>query len=173
MTTTLYELADLREALTAQLEEAEGELTPEMEKALDALEGRVEEKIERIGLYIREQQVDAERIKIEESRLTARRKARERAAESLKSYLLAQMQRLGKEKVQGLLCTVAIQKSPMAVTTALDQVEMESLADRTPYITTIPVSYRLNRDAVLAAHKAGAQLPDGILVSQNSHIRVR
>src|ERR1041385_4066528 len=172
---TLYALTDLRELLTARLEESEGVLTPEMETELDELDGKNEHKIERCALWMREQQLEADALKAEEERLLARRKARETAAESLKGYLKAHMERLGRDRGNRPLATVALPRSPPASATALSSADpaMRYSAGDHAFITEVPASYRLNRDAVLAAWKAGAPIPPTINVTQNLHLRIK
>jgi hypothetical protein len=182
---TLYDIADAREILTTWLDETEGELTPELETLLDELDATADQKIERVALFVREQLAEAKAIREEEDRLTARRKARERAAESLKTYLHAQMERLGKTKVTGLLATVAIQASPPSVKCALTQDQLrdsyrerDSYNEEDPYIERVPESYRLKSKAVLDAYKRGEwEWPDppllGVTVEQGTHLRIR
>jgi vacuolar-type H+-ATPase subunit E/Vma4 len=177
-TVRLYDLAEAREILSQFLEETEGEVTPEIEALLDQLDGQVTEKVERVGLYIREQVVTAAAIKEEEQRLSARRKALERAVEGLKNYLQRQMERLGKTKVDGLLCTVALQKSPPSVRCTLDGFGLVQLLEsgdetKASLVTLVPESYKVNGTAVLAAYKAGQELPNGIAVEQGQHVRIR
>ncbi len=174
----LYELSDAREILDDWLAESEGELTPEIETLLAELDGKTDEKIERVALFIREQVAEAAAVQVEEDRLRGRRKAREKAAESLKGYLLRQMDLLGKTKVQGLLATVAVQKNPPSVTTALNDGDlMDAFSDPSnpvgEFVREVPASYRLDRDAVMAAYKNGGQLPEAIVVTTGSHIRIR
>ena len=52
---TLYQIADAREILDTWLLETEGEVTPELEALLAEIDGKADEKIERVALYIREQ----------------------------------------------------------------------------------------------------------------------
>src|ERR1041385_7501724 len=111
---TLYALTDLRDLLTARLEESEGVLTPEMETELDELDGKIEDKIERCALWIREQQLEADALKAEEERIRARRKARETAAESLKGYLKAHMERLRRGRGNGTFANGSLPRSPPA-----------------------------------------------------------
>lgn len=176
-TEKLYELADAREILESWLTEHEGEWTPEIETLMTELDGKADAKIETVGLFIRETLAKAGAIKVEEDRLRDRRKAREKAAESLKNYLHREMDRLGKTKVEATLCTVAIQKSPPSVTCALDDDQLHDawLAQDTlgEFVREVPASYRIDREAVLLAHKNGGVVPEPIMVTVGSHIRVR
>jgi len=183
-TLKLYEIAQARDVLDAWLAESEGELTPELETMLNELDGQADEKIERVALFVRERQAQAKAVREERDRLDAIVKREEKAAESLKSYLKFQMERLGKIKVNGLLATVAIQRnSQPSVTHGLPDDTL-----RACYLTSgtadeqLPgvgqfvretISYRIDRDAVLAAQKAGDLIPSEIVVDLGTHIRIR
>lgn len=172
----LYALADMRDALDALLAETEGEVTPALDALLEELDGKVEDKIERVGLYIREQLATATAIEEEVKRLGARVAAHKRAAEGLKEYLKRQMERLDKKKVDGLLCSVAIQKnSQPSVTTTLEFADLYAADETRPYVIRAEVvQYKLDRDALLAAWKADANsVPAAIVVELGSHVRIR
>jgi len=171
----LYEIVEARDILDKWLEESEGELTPEIEALLDHLDGKADEKIERVGLYIRERLAQAKAVKEERDRLDALAKREERAADSLKSYLKRCLEALGKTKVHGLLATVAIQQnSQPSVTTALTATELYALDEARPYVRRVEtVLYSLDREAVLAAWKRHEPLPETISVDLGSHVRIR
>lgn len=175
---TLYEIADARAILAEWLEESEGELTPELETLLAEIDEQAETKVERVGLFIRECQVHADAVKVERDRLTALAKRNERAVESLKNYLKVQLERLGKPKVQGKLCTVALQANPPAVKGDLPESELiriHRLSYAAPgcIVRYIPESYALDRRAALDLYKAGQPLPDGLTVEQGTSLRIR
>lgn len=175
-TVTLYQIADMRDVLDEWLAESEGEVTPELQQLLDELEGKANEKIERVGLYVREQLALASAIDEEAKRLAARSAARKKAAEGLKAYLKANMERLGTKKVEGLLATVAIQNNPPAVTCPLTEDQLkDAFLGSSPVGQFVreTVSYRVDRDAVMMAHKAGDTLPADIAVTVGSHVRIR
>lgn len=177
-TMKLYEITQARDVLDTWLAESDGELTPELEAMLDELDGQADEKIERVALYIRERLANAEAVKVEAQRLQGIQKREEKAAESLKGYLKAQMERLGKTKVNGLLATIAIQNSPASVKGELSEDELvnihqQSYADPRCIVKYIPESYVLDRRAAMELHKSGAALPVGLIVEQNTHLRIR
>lgn len=176
----LYELTAARDILDEFLTETEGEVTPELQQLLDELEGETKEKIERVALYVREQLATAAAIDEEAKRLAAMSAARKRAAEGLKGYLKSQMERLELPKVQGLLCTVALQNNPPSVKSTITDEELRRhfLGSYTgsavqQFVVEVPASYKLNSRAVLDAHKAGQPLPDGLTVEQGQHLRIR
>jgi len=171
----LYEIASARDILDSWLAESEGEMTPELEQMLNELDGQADEKIERVGLYIRERSAEAKAVREERDRLDALMRRDERAVDSLKSYVKAQMERLGKTKVNGLLATVAIQKnSQPSVTTTADAESLYDLGDARPFIKREEkVVYTLDRDAIIATWKAGTPIPATIVVDHGTHVRVR
>lgn len=175
----LYELSAARDILDTWLAESDGEVTPELDALLDELDGQTDEKIERVALYVRERLATAAAVKEERNRLDAIVKREEKAAESLKGYLKTRMERLGKTKVNGLLCTVAIQNNSVAsVTTALESDDLRdhynSAGDPLlPYILRT-VTYSINRESVLAATKTGGTVvPPEIIVERGTHLRIR
>lgn len=174
-TVRLYELANAADILDEFLSESEGELTPELEQLLEELEGQITEKVERVALYIRQQLVTVSAIKEEESRLAARRRSLERAVEGLKNYLKRQLERLGKEKVQGLLCTVAIQKnSTPSVQLSVTPEQFHRIPGGDTYVKRVEhVDYIVDTAAILATWRHGTGLPPAITVTQGTHLRIR
>lgn len=175
-TTTLYDIADARNILDLWLMESEGEVTPELEALLAEVDADANAKIERVALYIREQKALADAAKQERDRLGGIASARLKAAESLTSYLHREMDRLGKDRVNGVLATIALQKNPPAVIGDLSQEEMEALAETehgVQFVTLVPSAYRLNKDVVKAAAKAGQPIPAGLSVVQSVGLRIR
>lgn len=172
MTTALklYEYADALAALLSGLYDAEGEITPEIEAALEQAEGEFDQKAERVALFIRELQSNAKAVKEESQRLSSRASQYERTAEGLKRYLQAQMERVEITKVEGKLVTVRLQKSPPSVFTTLPDDEIRHLPAH--YVTHVPEAWRLNAKAVIEAHRAGAELPVGVGVTQSLHLRI-
>jgi hypothetical protein len=68
-------------------EQNEGEISEELSKALEGVEMALEEKIENTALYIKNLEAEAEMIKVEEKRLSERRKACENKAERVREWL--------------------------------------------------------------------------------------
>jgi DNA repair ATPase RecN len=107
----LYEITDEILSALADVEGADGELTDEMEAKLDALDIALEEKVERIGLFIEDLELEAEKVEKEEKRLFYRRKAFERRARWLKNYLMRCLLAVGKRSVKTTLVTFSVQKN--------------------------------------------------------------
>lgn len=179
-TVPLYELARARDILDEWFVEHEGEVTPELAQMLEEIEGQVNEKIERVGLYIQEQYANATSLEnhpivLESKRLLARAAAFKKRGDGLKEhYLKPLMERLGKDKVEGLTLTVALQKNSVptiscAVPSAVfDENQGDLFVERVE-----TVEYRLRRDAIIGAWKDKKPLPAGVFVELGRHVRLR
>jgi len=164
----LYALVDGFEQVAALLDQAEAEgadatdLEP-LKDTLDSLQMDIEVKADNIAKFIRSLQAEADALKAEADRLTERRKAKENKADYLKSYLEAEMLRLDKSKVAGMLFSFTIQNNPPSV-----EILDESL---------IPVAYKrtaveIVRKAILADLKNGVEVA-GAQLKQTKGLRIR
>ena len=162
-TLRLYELADAYEQIAETLIENGGELTPELAAALDAIEGAFEAKVERVALYVRNLLVTADAADAEAARLAALVHSRRQGAEGLKGYLMVQLDRVQKPKVETPLVVVRIQKNSHP-------------AIRWPEALPIPENYQrvmvgLDGQKAYTDWKAGA-LPEGFIIEQGRHLRI-
>jgi hypothetical protein len=169
-----YELAGEWNALDELLEETGGEVTPEIEALMNALDVTTTEKVEKIALVVLRKKSEAKAIKEQADRLAARAKARENAATHLVDYLSRVMQSVGKDKIEGTLATVAFQKNPPSVVADLSRDRLEDLYETgCSLVLLTPATHTLDKKAVLAAAKAGQPLPGGIEIVQTSSLRIR
>jgi hypothetical protein len=166
-TRKLWAISDELEEIGALLAEAGGELTPDLEARLDAVEGEFLAKVERVALYIRECERMAEGAKVEKDRLARIQKANESTADGLKRYLLAHLERHGRDKVDTYRARVRRSPSPPSYRWAGDTYE----AIPEPFRRT-RVTHSLNVDAVKEAIMEGAPLPPEIMVVPGHHIRI-
>lgn len=107
----LYEIVDEVDDLLDQVAEAEGELTPEMEAALAKCGDKFDDKVERVIMKIRNLEATAAGMKEEGKRLNTGAKARENNAGGLRKYLLFQMKRMERDKVETKIGSVRRGKS--------------------------------------------------------------
>ncbi|MDB4884053.1 MAG: hypothetical protein JWL95_2819 [Gemmatimonadetes bacterium] len=184
----LYEATAALNQVREWLVESEGEWTPEIEALMDLAEGDFAAKAERTALFIRELATDAETIlsvagplEREAKRAKARANAKQRAVDSLKSYLVRQLEAAGKTKVEGLFAIVRLQNNPKAAVTgagALTQDTLEQLHDAgSPFARYVPPTvgrFEVDADAIAAAWKAdnAITLPEGVTVTQPQHLRI-
>lgn len=107
----LYEIGDELEEITARIIENDGVLTPELESALDEIEGAFREKVERTALAVQELERKADACEAEADRLKSRASSFENSADRLKEYLRHQLRRQGVERVDGDTVSVRRQKA--------------------------------------------------------------
>lgn len=185
MTATLhlYEITDALNVVREWIYEndeairaAEGALPDELAELLNGAELDFKAKAENVALFIRELVSNAKAVKEERDRLDARAKHYERAAESLRTYLKFQMQLADIPKVDGKLVTVRLQKSPPAVKVLVDQDtlgRMRAELHTVLFVKTIPETFTVDTDYAKAVWKNGGALPEGIEVTQSSHVRIQ
>lgn len=180
-TVTLYELTSQLQILDAQIEERAAEidanggaLPDDLAALLDDAEEAFDAKVERVALYIKTLGHTAVAVATERDRLAARVKALDTAKAALTEYLKRSLEAAGKKDVKGTLANVAIQNSPPSVTSVLDAPALARLHEAyVDLIDLVPETYKLNAKAVIAAHKAGRALPNGVLVTSGTHLRIR
>jgi hypothetical protein len=111
MPAKLWELGDELEQIAGEIIEAEGEISPELEARLDAIQGAWAEKVERIALMVRSQEANAARAAYEAERLARMVRGHKRTADSLKGYLQREMERTGRDEVKGERIKVRLQNN--------------------------------------------------------------
>jgi hypothetical protein len=78
---------------------------------LEGIEGEFECKAESVAQYIKELNAEAEAIKAEEKKLSARRKAKENAAIRMKDYLKSCMETMNLKKVETAKAKISIRNN--------------------------------------------------------------
>jgi hypothetical protein len=132
--------------------EAGGEIPAELQQLLDHVGQDFDDKVERIGLKLQADKAEVAMLDTEISRLTARRSAIEHRDARLKRYLLFCMPAAGREKVKGLLCSVAVQQASNPALTVQDPRQLPDTLQ-----TVVPETRLPNRDAILDAWKANGK----------------
>lgn len=160
----LYEVSAELRSIDHAIEAMDGELPPDLEARLDALEGEFSNKVHGVCALIREHEQKAEAYKAEASRLDGRRKHYEAAARWLKEYLQGALRVRQLERVDTGLFVVRIQRN------GTPRIEWQS-SDPFPqeFLRMEPTE---DRKAIQEAYKAGA-LPAGFAVSYGTHLRIQ
>jgi hypothetical protein len=173
-TAKLTTLDDLIEAHAEELEKNGGDLEaiPEIAAILAFDEPTFLQELERWALKIQALKADAEAVKAERVRLELKEKRWMKSAEHLKSYMHRQMEgrKIGRHKTPLVSITIARNSAPSVRAASEDTLE-ELHATGSPFVKQ-EVSYKLERDLILAAQKDGQDLPVGILVSTGTHVRI-
>lgn len=159
---TLYEIDKaIQEALEGAVDPESGEIIDEeLLAAYDQLRMDRDQKVENIGLYIKNLEADAAAIKAEAKNLTARAKAAENKAEHLRNYMQFC---LNGQKFQSPRLSVSFRKSQKV------EVDQNRLFE-------IPDDYlrykepEVDKKRVSEALKAGEDIPGCTLVDSVSMI---
>lgn len=93
-----------------EIEDNDGELTIELEKELEELEGKIDDKIESWASFIKNQELTAKCIKDEEKRLSEKRKRIEKAVDKSKDALSWYMDKMNIETVKGARFNVSMRE---------------------------------------------------------------
>lgn len=161
----LYEIVDALEQIGDELTENGGTLTPELVERLDALEGAFEEKVERTALYMKNIEATAAAAENEAHRLAELARSRRSAIARLKEYLKTQMELARIPKVETARIVARIQKNSRPSISCA--VPIEQLPEH-----YVRVTRAFDNNVAYEAWKAGARLPDGVIVEVGSHLRV-
>lgn len=161
----LYEIPAAYREWENKVEDAGGEITPELEDELAGLDATLEVKVDAISSLVREADGRRDYFKAEASRLLDRASVEGNKSERLKAYLKQTLEELGKEKVVASLFTARIQRNGQPSTTILTPAE--KLPEAFRRVEIVP-----DKDAIKAAWKRGEELPDGVSVVVGTHLRI-
>lgn len=164
MTIKLWELSADMDAISDEIMANGGEVTEEMEARLDALDGSFTEKVERVALYIRQVKLTADAAKAEKDRLAAIQKRYDTEARGLKAYLLRHLEHQGHAKIETAKVRVRVQKSPPSIKWTGGPFDIPD--------NYRVVNYSFDATQAKADHKAGVDLPEGIVITTGTHIRI-
>ena len=166
----LYEIADTYRAFMAAVDAGE---IPEdaVADTLDGIEGEFEQKADNIACLIKELRLEAQAIKEEADRLTARQRQKQAAADRIARYLQAHMQAMGKGKIETARNRITIKKNPVSCKildedTVLGFLQLHGMADCYKQETTI------KKRELLIRLKDGDEIPGAELdVSERIEIK--
>lgn len=166
----LYEIADTYRAFMAAVDAGE---IPEdaVADTLDGIEGEFDQKVDNIACLIKELRLEAQAIKEEADRLTARQRQKQVAADRLARYLQANMQATGNGKIETARNRITIKKNPVSCKildedTVLGFLQLHGMADCYKQETTI------KKRELLARMKDGEEIPGAELeVSERIEIK--
>ena len=133
---------------------------------LDALQMEREQKLEGVALWVKDLKAEADAVKAEADKLTARRKALENKIDRLKNWLLFA---LDGEKLKTPRCNVYQTHS-----TKLNVIDEQSVVNWIQTHSREPEQYlkftlpEIRKDAVKAAIKDGAEIPGACLEQTES-----
>lgn len=158
----LYELTEMYQNIQELISNDETN-SEELEKALREIKDNINSKVENIAKLIKNIEGDIEVLKIEENRLSERRRTLENKKDRIKNYLESQLKSMGISKVKTPLFTVSIQKNPPRIDIENEEIIPDSFVKYTKSI--------LKKD-IIQALKNGKEVP-GVKLIQTSSLRIR
>lgn len=164
--TPLYELVRYQHELAALADS--GEVPPEqIADTINALEGDIQTKAVDVAAFTRNLEATAEAVREAAKQMLSRADRIEKRAESIRAYLLFNLQTAGITKIESPWFTLSIRKNPPAVV-----VDDESLIPQEFIVQPPPPAPRPDKTAIARALKAGADVP-GCRLFQNERLEVK
>jgi hypothetical protein len=142
-----------------QIEEAEGEITPQIDEALRFTELQMQEAAINIGMVVKSLDYRLEVLNEEIQRLTNLKEKTEKSKALLKNRLSQSMQQFGIEKVESPTLTISFRKS--------EAVEILSEQQIPAVYFDIPAP-RVSKARIREALKAGHEVPGAELAARKN-----
>ena len=168
--TQLYKLADELILILSEVEGAEGVLTDDLEKRLDACALDFKAKTENIGKLVLSLSANSDMVEKEIDRLRRRKEASDNLQKRLKDYIKMQMERTGQTKIDFPSLTLSICKSPARLT-VLDEKKLPTM-----YFTVVPQHLELDkagRERLKDDLKKGINVNGAAVLETGTHLRVK
>lgn len=164
--TPLYELVKYQHELEALADS--GEVPAEqITDTLEALDGDIQDKSVQIAAFTQNLEATAQAVREAAKAMLSRADRIEKRAESIRAYLLFNMQAAGISKVECPWFTLSVRKNPPSVV-----VDDESRLPPEFIVHPPPPAPRPDRDAIKRAIKAGGEVPGARLV-QSDRLEIR
>lgn len=161
----LYELGDEMRAVHQLIADADGEMPPEVELQLDALQGQVEAKVNGLLALYKDEMSDGDALMKEAQALQERARVKINNANRLKAWLLNQLTAMGLKKVETLSGRVIVCKNSRPSIHFLGDVRF--LPPQWTRTTVV-----LDTQAVYEHWKEFGQLPSDFAVEEGVHLRI-
>ena len=161
----LYDLAAEYRAIADKLHDSDlDEQT--IADTLEGMSGDLQTKTQNVGFVIRNLEGMADQIKQAAEGMAKRRKAIERRAESLKAYLLTNMQLAGISKIESPYFVLSVRNNPEAVV-----IDAESqIPDE--YFREVPATFSPDKTLIKKAIQSGEAVP-GCHLARTQSISIR
>lgn len=159
----LYELTQEQLDINFMLEENGGELTPELEAAMQMNKENYQQKSEGYCKAIAMYKSQEEALDAEIKRLQAKKKVCKNAQERMKESLLASMRLLDLQKIEAGTFTISTRKS-----TAVEIIDETKLGEYRREVVT----YEINKNDIKKALNEGIEI-EGAQLVENQNIQIR
>ena len=164
MKLSLYNIQTEFLQLTDALIENGGEITPEIEEALQFNKDNLETKGSNYGLIVKQLEAETEVINAEIARLTNLKKSRSNTVDRLKQSLSVAMELYGIEEIKTPLLKINFRKS--------ESVEIISEAILDGKFKIAKTTIQIDKVAIKEAIKAGDGVA-GAILKQNKNIQIK
>lgn len=163
----IFEIESRYRDWLAKIDEADGELTPELEAEFEGIEEDATKKLAAIGFIYREAELEASAFQAEEARLMAKRRSRERLQERMKAYAKVLLETVPGRKMKAGTFSFSISNNSVPSVTV-------------PDITSLPPEWiktktetSPDKAKILDAWKKNYELPPGVAVEVGTHVRIK
>jgi hypothetical protein len=161
----LFEITSQMRAL--ELLEDSGEIPPEViHDTLQGLQGDFETKAVAVAKFILSMEATSADIEEASKAMKLRADRLKKRAESIKHYLLLQLQITGQKKIETPEVVIRRQNNPPSVFIADEKTVPEQF-----WVQPEPPPKRIDKDALKKAIQGGATF-DGCFVEQGEHVRI-
>lgn len=177
MEKTLFELTAEMVAIQDALWESGGELTPELEEAMNDNGPALIAKVDGYGALIRKFKASSATLAAEIKRLQAMKKTMDNGEKRLKERLEYNMRANDVQVLEGSMTRVSFKKNPPAlevdeaVVLANYQGRIQELIDSLPSYIKVDIS--ISKDAIKQMEKETNLLPAGVEWTQGESLNIR
>ena len=161
----LYEFHPAIAAILATADPETGELPPEAEQQLAALELSQQDKLDAIGRVLQQIELAADQARTEANRLRDLAGQRQRTADRLRNYVLHCLQDAGCQRIDTPLFRFTVCRNSQPSIRLLDGAAIPPGYER--------VQVTLDTAKVRETLAAGYGIPDGVIIEQGCHLRIR
>ena len=149
----------------------DGEIDEEKAQAfLVAIQGQRNDKIENIALYIKNLRASAKSIKEEIAVFDARKKAKERKADTLERYLATSLSAFGEKKFETTRVELTLRKSKQIKIDGENERPIEKLIPK-EYVRET-VKYSADKTALKKALEMG-EIIDGVRIEEIQNLQIK
>ncbi len=149
--------------IIANVEELRAAMIAEVLARLDGAAADFEASAGNIAAIIKNLAAEAEDLREQEKIFAARRHAKKKSAERLKSYLLQEMQNLGAPKIETVQAKISLHKNAESAQIANENAFIEWALENDRDSLLIYEKPKISKTAVKLALKSGEKLPGAAL----------
>lgn len=151
------------------VEEYRAQMLSAWQDTLEAVGGDFDEKAGNIAAYIKNLKAEAENIHKEERALAVRRRVKEKALARITEYLLCEMERAGKRKIDTPRAAISVRNNPETVEITDERKFVEWAQEHAESVLKY-VQPEIRKREVLALIKGGQKVPEARLTRTQSVI---